>query len=458
MNMSKFDYDLMIIGSGSSGATAAMTAVGFGKKVLLIEKERLGGTCTNVGCVPSKSFLHDAELLRMAKTGEHEGLLKIYPEVNYAPVKSRKEKLVSVMRNSGAKVIDRAGIELKAGIADLANEHTVSLNGDRISADNIMIATGSSSFVPPIEGISEIPYLTSTEALELNQLPDSVIIIGGSYIGLEFANFFSSMGTKVTILEVADKIAANEDEAISSALTVELVNQGIEVHVGIKINFVTGDNAMIKVAIEKDGGKIIAEAEKILVATGRIPDIKNLNLDGVGIKFGRKGIEVNEYLQTAVKNIYAVGDVIPTLQLEHVAVYEGWLAAKNMYSEKKEPADYRVIPRVMFSNPEVASVGETETQAKQHSDTMSTSFPYNGIPKAQINEERAGLIKLVADANTGKLLGAHIIGKDAGELIHLAALAMQFNLRVSEIANGISAYPTLSQGFYNACDSLAEKL
>jgi len=199
------------------------------------------------------------------------------------------------------------------------------------------------------------------------------------------------------------------------------------------------------------------EGEKILIATGRIPSLDDLDLDAAGIKYGRHGIEVNDFLQTNIPSIYAAGDAIPSLQLEHVAVYEGWLAAKNMYGAKKA-TDYRIIPRVMFSHPQVASVGETEEQAAKRTEIVTTSYPYAGIARAQIDRQKQGIIKLIADASTKKLLGAHIVGDEAGNLIHIASAIMKSGVELDKIADSVSAYPTLSQGFFYAIDQINEKL
>lgn len=453
-----YNYDLIVIGGGSAGSTAASAVVRSGKKVLLIEKEALGGTCTNFGCVPSKSFLHAADMLQSIRNAKDYGLIKEVPEYEFQPVRYHKNRIVQSMHDSGRKVVENMGIELKKGTASIKDQNTVMLDGKEFTSEYILIATGSATFVPPIDGLENVPYMTSRNALDMEELPESIVIVGGSYIGLEFASFFNELGVRTTVVENSDRIASHEDEEISHELSHSLADKGIELIMGAQVLSVAKADRVISVRAKRGQDQILLSAASLLVATGRIPQLENLKLSDVGIKYGKKGIEVNDNLQTSVPNIYAAGDCIPSLQLEHVGVYEGWLAAQNILSGNKHKADYRVVPRVMFSLPEVGSVGETEQQARQHADVATKTFPYNSIPMAQISEDPDGLIKLVADANNGTLLGAHIMGAGASNLIHLAALAMQFNLPVGDIGDAISTYPTLAQGFYHACESLAMEI
>ena len=456
--MTNNDYDLLIIGSGSAGSTAAITALDYGaSKIGLIEKGPLGGTCTNVGCVPTKSFLHAANLINGSRKAVDYGLFKDLAKPDYQAVKEHKNNMVSSFLAAGDNALKKYDIEIIKGLAKFKDADTLEVDSKTLRAKNILIATGASPFIPPIEGVQDVPYLTSTSALDLEELPESIIIVGGAYIGLEFAAFFHSLGVKVIVVEAAGRLAPNEDQEIASYLATSFEKQGLEFHAGANVLGVIGDSE-IEVKIEKNGTQTNLKSQKVLIATGRVPNLKQLDLESAGVKYGRKGIEVNEYLETSASSVYAAGDVIPSLQLEHVAVYEGWKAAKNMFSDEKEVLDYRVIPRVMFSNPEVASVGETEEQAAGHSEIESVAYPYKGIAMANINEDNDGLIKLVADASSGILLGAHIIGKNAGDLIHLAALAMQTNIPVDKIASSIAAYPTLAQGFYYAAESLSAKI
>ncbi len=457
--MAQYDFDLIIIGGGSGGATAAMGALSYGKKPLIIEKEFLGGTCTNVGCVPSKTYLHAADLVRNATEANNYGLFEKSPSgFNFESIKQHKERIINNMRQTGERVLKQSGIEVMKGTASLQDPHTVSVDGKSVSSENILIAAGTTPFIPPINGLENVDYLDSTSALAMEKLPESIIIVGGSYIGLEFATFYNTLGVKTTVVEVVDRLAKNEDEEIAHLLTESLIDQGIEVAVGAKINQVNKSENTVTLEAQHQGQSKAFSAEKILIATGRVPNYKQLNLDAVGVKYGRKGIEVNEYLQTNVGSIYAIGDIISSLQLEHVAVYEGGLVSKNMFYKDKEAVDYRVIPRVMFSYPEVASVGETEEQASSHARVVSASYPYAGIAMAQMAQRTQGLIKLVVDAKSGYLLGAHIVGASAGELIHLASTAMRFNISVADLAESISAYPTYAKGFYHAANNAAGEL
>ncbi|KKL91209.1 hypothetical protein LCGC14_1896990, partial [marine sediment metagenome] len=359
-------YDLLIIGGGSAGTTAALTAIDYGSpKIGLIEKGLLGGTCVNVGCIPSKSFLRAANLVNNGRRAVDYGLFNELPLPNYNAIVEHKNKIVSSMRSSGDKTLEKYDIDIIKGSAVFKGANTLQVDSRTLTAKNILIAAGVSTFIPPIDGIKDVPYLTSTSALSLEELPESLIIVGGAYIGLEFASFFHSLGVKVTVIEAASRLAPNEDERISSYLATSFEKQGLEFYTEAKVMGVSSKSE-IEVKIEINGEQTSLKGQKVLIATGRVPDLKELGLEAAGVKYGRKGIEVNELMQTSVPSVYAAGDVVSSLQLEHVAVYEGWKAAVNMFSEKKEPVDYRVIPRVMFSHPEVASVGETEEQAASH--------------------------------------------------------------------------------------------
>lgn len=452
------DYDLIVIGGGSAGSTAASAAVRSGKKVLLLEKDLLGGTCTNYGCVPSKSFLHASGMLHNIRSAKNYGLINKLPDYDFQPIRDHKNRIVKNIHNSGKKVVRSQGVELLKGVAILKDAHTVSVEGKEFTSYFILIASGSVPFIPPIQGLNDVPYMTSRNALDLDDLPESILIVGGSYIGLELASFFNELGVRTTVVENSDRIASHEDREISEELSKSLSAKGIELIVGSQVQSVNRMNGDINVKIKQGNKEIARVSGSLLVATGRKPQLKGLGLDETGIKYGKKGIEVDEHLQTSVHGIFAAGDCIPSLQLEHVGVYEGWLVSQNILSENKQKIDYRVVPRVMFSFPEVGSVGETEDEAGRHANVIIKSFPYASIPMAQIKEDSEGLIKLVADADSGTLLGAHIMGARAGDLIHLAALAMRSNIPVSSIGGSIAAYPTLAQGFYYACEALAWEL
>ncbi len=452
------DCDLLVIGGGSAGTTAAMAAVGFRKKVILIEKGLLGGTCTNVGCVPSKTWLRAADLIRSVGQARTYGLIDKAATPSFGLIQEAKTGITDTFRAYGTRVLEKNDVEIVKGEAAFAGPLSVSVDGRTINAARVLIASGAEPFVPPIEGLTEIPYLTSTTALASENLPKSILIIGGAYIGLEMATFFNAMGVETTVIEALDRIAPNEDADISEFLAGSLRDQGIAVHAATKVLRVGRQGAAIAVEAEQAGEKITFAGQEILIATGRIPALAPLHLEAAGVAYGRKGIDVNEFLETSVAGVWAAGDVVPSLQLEHVGVYEGWLAGQNMFSANKVAADYRVIPRVMFTYPEVASVGDTEEQAAGKTRVAAAALPYSALAMAKIGGEPQGLIKLVADLSSRQLVGAHIVGQDAGNLIHLAALAMQTRTPVDQIAKTVSAYPTLAQGFFYAAEALAAKL
>lgn len=463
--MGRFDYDLLIIGGGSAGASAAMTARALGvERVAIVENGFVGGTCTNVGCVPSKSFLHAADLARHVAQARTYKLASSDPsdlgdsQDAFAEVRLSKNELVASMRAHGTQALSEAGVQVLKATASLASPQSLLVGGEELTAGHILLASGAAPAIPPIEGLSDTPYLTSTSALAAEKLPRSVVIIGGAYIGLEFASFYQALGVKTTVVEAFDRLAPNEDEMISAALLEAFVAQGIEVAVDTKVKSVRGDDNGIHVFAQRNGKPVTFGGESLLVAVGRKADFASLSLDKAGVEYGSKGIVVDDYLQSTAASVYAAGDVLPppSLQLEHVAVYEGQLAVNNMFAAKRR-TDYSVVPRVMFSFPEVASVGETAAQAKQRVAAVSAALPYTSIAMARIADETQGLIRLVAEEGSGRLLGAHIIGTDAGNLIHLATTVMRAGTPVGEVAETISAYPTLAQGFYLACGMVSGK-
>jgi len=434
-----------------------MTAANLGKKVIIIEKGKLGGTCTNVGCVPTKALLHGANLIRAAEDAEEFGV-ESKRKNGFNLIKEHQNNMTRRMRDSGKSALERAGIEILSATATFKGERVVLADDRMIEPENVLIAAGAAPLFPPIDGLDSVNYLTSTTALELEVLPKSIVIIGGAYIGLEFATFFNTLGVETTVIEAFDRLAPNEDREISDLLTKTLKKQGMEIFVDTMVKKVAETDEGVKVQANSKSGIVELDAEKMLVATGRGSDLSSLDLESASVSYDRKGIDVDNLLQTTSKSIYAAGDVVPSLQLEHVAVYEGWLAANNMFKTEKKEKDYRVIPRIMFSHPEVASVGLSEDEAKVSNSIEVVALPYAAIPMAQINEDTIGLIKLIADKGSKLLLGAHIIGTDAGNLIHLGALAMEAEIPVERIGETISAYPSLSQGFFSACEDLAAKI
>ena len=450
-------YDLLVIGGGSAGTTAAMTAADLGKKVIVVEKDKLGGTCTNVGCVPTKVLLHGADLIRAAMKAEAYGV-NTERKDGFDLIKEHKNNMTKEMRDTGVAALERAGIELLSATARFNGHRAVLADGDLIESENVLIAAGATPLLPPIEGLDSVDFLNSTTALELDVLPKSIAIIGGAYIGLEFATFFNTLGVETTVIEAFDRLAPNEDDEISALLTKALKKQGMNIFINTLVKKVEATGGGVRINASSKGDALQIDAETILIATGRGADLSSLDLESSSVKYGHKGIEVDDHLQTSGAGIYAAGDVIASLQLEHVAVYEGWLAASNMFSPVKTDRDYRVIPRIMFSHPEVASVGMTEDEASAENSIEVLNQPYSAIPMAKINEDTTGLIKLIADRPSKKLLGAHIVGTDAGNLIHLAALAMNAGIPVDKIGATVAAYPSLSQGFFFACEDLGAKI
>jgi len=444
------EFDLMIIGGGSAAFAGAIKAAELGAKVAIIESGTIGGTCVNVGCVPSKTLIRAAELCYKCSYQTFEGLGACPPPSDWQRILRMKDELVAELRKE--KYIKVAelypNISILQGEARLTGERSLSINGRDYSPAKILIATGSLPWAPPIPGLYESGFLDSTAALSIPSLPKTMTVIGAGAIGLEFAQLFARFGVKITLLEVLPRIAPAEEPEISAALAEYLQREKVDVHAGIRIERVERTNGEYRIAIEANERKETIATEELLVATGRRPNTSRLNLEAAGVKVGQRGeIIVNEHLQTSNPNIYAAGDVIGDPMFVYVTAYAGALAAENALNNSGRVYDLFALPRVTFTDPQIASVGLTEAQAREKSFHVKTSLLHaKDVPRAIASRDTRGLIKLVADEESGRLLGAHVLAAEAGDVIQEPTLAIRFGLTYKDIIDTFHPYLTWVEG------------
>lgn len=443
-------FDLIVVGGGSAGFAAAIKAVELGARVALVEQSTIGGTCVNVGCVPSKTLIRAVESYHLAATHRFRGVHAAPGAINWAQVIGHKNELVTDLRQAKYTDVLAAYPEITyiEGHAQLTGGNGVRINGTAYAPGKIVLATGASSWAPPIPGLTEAGYLTSTEALALNELPRSMIVIGASAVGLELAQTYARAGTAITVLEALPAIVPFEEPEISAALANYLEEEGMTLRPGVTITRVTKDGGRYRVAFTADGTVEEVEAEQLLVATGRRANTAGLGLEDAGVELGRKGeIKINAYAQTTNPNVYAAGDCADLPMFVYVAAHSATLAAENALTGNRRRLDLNALPRVTFTDPQVAAAGLTEQQAREQGyDVKISLLPLEHVPRALAARDTRGLIKLVADARTDHLLGAHVLAAEAGEVIQTAVLALKGAYTTHDLATTIFPYLTTVEG------------
>lgn len=455
--MKKNDFDVVVIGSGSAGFAAASKIAQSGFKVAIVEKDQLGGDCPNRACVPTKVLLRAAEFISLLKTARNFGLEVPEFNINWERLMAYKQNIIKELTGDRLyNILERRGISLFKGTASFLSPQELAVDGEKVKANKFILATGSRPAIPHIEGLKETGFITSDEAVNLSELPPTIIILGGGPVAVEFAQIFSLFDVKVTLLEKGDRILPREDLEISQHLQEYLKEQHVKVLTGVESYAVTKVGTRKAVHFTQGKKQQVLAADEILVATGRQPAILDLNLPAAGVEFNERGVKVNRYLQTSAPHIWAAGDVTGQLLYTHVATYQGNLVGYNVVAEKPEAVSLTVVPRTTFSEPEIASVGLTETEAaKLGYRYQAGDLPIRYLGKSLIMGERRGLIKLLAEAKTGKIIGCHIIAPFASELIHEVAVAMQTGLTIDDIADTIHAYPSIAEGLAAVASELA---
>ena len=445
--MASTHYDLTIIGGGSAGLPAAQIAHSLGANVLLVDKERLGGDCLLHGCVPSKSLLHVARIVQQTKEVASLGLSPVEGlTVDMAKVSAYVQNVISRVGETEKAYVD--GVTVTFGEVSFLSPTTLRVNGEDITSRNIIIATGSHPTIPEISGLRETGYLTNENVFDLTNLPKSLIVVGGGPVGVELGQAFARLGSRTTIIQRPERILPKEDPESSEVLYKVLRTEGIDILLQTRLTAVTHQGNK-KVVVAKQGEREVRlEADEILLALGRKPNVADLNLEAANVRYSEEGIEVDDYLRTSMPNILAIGDVLGGYLFTHVAAYHAGIAVRNaLLPLAKKKLDYRVVPWCTFTSPEVARVGLTPTQAQeQRRSVRIVRLPWSAIDRAQTEDETTGFIKLVLAGKKEEIVGAHLVGAHAGEILGELTLAMQQHLSISDIYNTIHTYPTLSTG------------
>lgn len=444
------DYDLVVIGAGSAAFAAAIRAVDAGRSVALVEAGAIGGTCVNVGCVPSKALLRAGELRAQVTANPFAGIDVSANGVDLAALVANKDELVAALRQAKyADLIDDYGFDLVGGRARFVDPDTIAVDGRQVRAGAFLVATGASAWAPPIPGLADAGYLTSTTALERKEVPPRLAVIGANAIGLELGQFFGHLGSQVTFLDVAERIAPFEEPEMSAAIAGYLTGEGATVHAGAAITRVESDGDVRRVVAEVDGAEIVVEVDEVLVATGRRANTAGLGLDLAGVDVDAHGaVVVDDALGTSNPRVWAAGDVVAGVgQFVYVSAYHGALAADNALSGAGRTVDYTGLPRVTFTAPQIAGAGVTEAQARaQGYDVKTSLLDLEHVPRALINRDTRGLIKLVADRDSDRLLGASVLADAAGEVIQTAVLAIRQRMTTAELAATFHPYLTMVEG------------
>jgi dihydrolipoamide dehydrogenase len=456
-------YDLVIIGSGPGGYVAAIRASQLGLSVLIVEKEpRLGGVCTLWGCIPTKALLHTADLLEEARHGGEVGVSSREVRLDLPAAMKHKEKVVRQSTNGVSYLMKKNRVDLAAGFGRLAGPGKVAVAGadgaeTTYAARNVLLATGSAPRSLPGMEIDEKTILSSTAMLELTEVPKSLLVIGSGAVGVEFASMYARFGSRVTVVEVLPRIVPLEDEEISRELAASFKRQGIAVYPDTRVDRLTRSEGGVEVIARSAGDKTETfRAEKVLMAVGRGPLSKGIGLETIGVATDRGFVRVDEFMRTNVPGVYAIGDLVPTAALAHVASAEGVVAVEHMAGRETRPINYDRVPGCTYCSPEIGSIGLTEAKARERGYEVAVGkFPFSAIGKARILNQTGGFVKIVAEKKYDEVLGVHIIGPAATELISEAGVALSLEATSEELVRTIFAHPTLSEAIHEASEAVA---
>ncbi|MFY1612994.1 dihydrolipoyl dehydrogenase [Macellibacteroides fermentans] len=440
------EYDIAIIGGGPAGYNAAEKAAINGLKTVLFEKNAIGGVCLNEGCIPTKTLLYSAKLLDNMKGASKYGILEgEQAGFDLGKIISRKDKVVKKLTGGVKMKLTSSGVEIVEGVATLLGEKSdkirISCNEVEYVVKYVLVCTGSDTIIPPIKGLADVAYWTSKEALEIKELPKSLVIIGGGVIGIEFASFFNSMGVKVTVIEMMPEILGAMDKETSAMLRKEYAKKGIDFHLNTKVTEVSPEG----VTIEKDSKTSIINADRILLSVGRKANTDKVGLSNLSVEILRNGVKVNEYMQTSHPRVYACGDITGYSMLAHTAIRESDVAVNHILGID-DPMSYKAIPSVVYTNPEIAGIGKTEEELKTagtYYQVLKLPMAYSGRFVAE-NELGNGLCKLIIDEEA-KIIGCHMLGNPASELITIAGMAIEQELTVDDFRKVVFPHPTVSE-------------
>ncbi|PAE24338.1 MULTISPECIES: dihydrolipoyl dehydrogenase [Bacillaceae] len=459
------EYDLVILGGGTGGYVAAIRASQLGLKTAIVEKGKLGGTCLHKGCIPSKALLRSAEVFATAKHSEDFGVMTSDVSINFGKVQERKNKIVDQLHKGVQHLMKQGKIDVFEGTGRILGPSifspmpgTISVemnNGDEnemLIPKNVIVATGSRPRTLPGLDIDGKLVMTSDEALALEEVPSSIIIVGGGVIGIEWASMLSDFGADVTVIEYADRIIPTEDKEISKEMQRLMKKKGVKIVTGAKVlpeTLQKGEG--VTISAEVKGSQKEFTAEKLLVSVGRQANTEGIGIENTDIQIEKGFIAANEYFQTKESHIYAIGDVIGGLQLAHVASHEGIVAVEHIAGQDPSPIDYSLVSKCIYSSPEAASVGLTEDEAKEKGHNVKTGkFSFRAIGKALVFGESDGFVKIVADQDSDDILGVHMIGPHVTDMISEAGLARVLDATPWEVAHTIHPHPTLSEAIGEA--------
>lgn len=444
-------YDVVVLGSGPGGYVAALRAAQLGARVCLVERDALGGTCLNRGCIPSKALIHSAELWKRAREGAAFGVRADHFVFDWAQAQARKNEVVGAQVKGIGMLLAAAKVDVKRGEGSLLDARRLQVRtasgAETVEGTALIIATGSEPRGLPGVALDGERVLSSTEALSLPALPQTFLVIGGGVVGMEFASMLSSLGTRVTVVEMLPQLLAMEDPMLVRVVQGALQKQGVAFHVNAKVERVEPTPAGVRVEIS--GGAAV-EAELVLVATGRRLNSAGIGLEAAGVRTVNGAIEVNERMETSAPGVYAIGDVTGAWLLAHVASMQGLVAAANAMGAD-ERMDYSAVPNCIYTDPEVASVGLSETKARELGRAVKVGrFNFAGLGKAMCIGETVGMVKVVADAATDQVLGVGMVGPHATDLIAEGTVAVRQGLTAAQLAHTIHAHPTLPEAFAEA--------
>ncbi|MBT9260327.1 MAG: mercury(II) reductase [Clostridiales bacterium] len=449
MSPTKDTFDLLIVGSGSAAFAAAIEATRLGAKVAMAEKGRIGGTCVNIGCVPSKALLAASETYALQRHHPFAGVPSVGGPLDLPLLVAQKDQLVESLRKEKYQdLIEEYGFTFIQGEASFVDEHRLQVGERILRAHRILLATGAVPSIPDIPGLKDVPYLTSTQALSHRKIPETIAIIGAGYVALELGQYFRDLGSRVILFQRGRFILPQYDPEVGKAVQDSLLASGIELYTGIAYRGVRKEGEKKVVVVERQGEILEISADELLVATGRRPQTQALRVEKAGLSLGPRGeIPVDPYLRTGKPHIFAAGDVTLHPQFVYVAAHEGTLAARNALTGSLQPVDFSAVPEVIFTRPAVAKVGITEKEAKAKNLSFRCSMVRAELlARARVNREGVGLFKLVVDREKGSILGAQVVSSNAGDVIYAATLAVKARLTLQDLQETFSPYLTMAEG------------
>jgi pyruvate/2-oxoglutarate dehydrogenase complex dihydrolipoamide dehydrogenase (E3) component len=450
-------FDAIVLGSGQAGTPLAFGLADKGWKVAFVEKKHLGGTCINTGCTPTKTMVHRAQVAHYARNAARWGVNASEVNVDLPKIVAQKNEVVLGSRNSQQKNVDkRPNITLFRGKAEFTAPHQVKVSNDLLEAEKIFINTGARPVIPPVPGLDKISYLTNETIMELAEVPESLLVLGGGYIGLEFGQMFARFGSKVTIIQNSGQLVPREDPEVAAELQKALESEGISCRLNAKVTKFEETAGSITATVDQDGTTSKISGASLLVATGRRPNTDDLGLDKAGISARKDGtIITNDKLETNVPGIWALGDVKGGPAFTHISYNDYQIVYANLIEGKNRSIDKRIVPYCVFTDPQLGGVGLTEKEARAQGYKLKIgSAPMSQVARARERDEMAGLMKLVVDASNDRILGATVLSSDGGETVHVLYTLMLANAPYTLLKGAVYIHPTLAEGLFFLMDAV----